>query len=98
MQGETIFRFYNLRPAAPVNSTTVQPFGLAGKKTNLLTEFESARGNSNDKLKSSCEQVLKKNLQPESIMVHQGFSCQSLTDWFNQNRFKTAKEALSSDL
>ena len=100
MKGETIFRFFNTRPAAPVNSKgvqtlTINPFNAPGKKTNLYHEFESAKLSNANALKTSCENVLKKNDSADDFLLG-SVKASALIDWFNQNRYQNANNQLQS--
>ncbi|MBI3136549.1 MAG: hypothetical protein HYZ14_17875 [Bacteroidetes bacterium] len=102
MQNETIFRFYNLRPALPAAQQnavvrSINPYTFPGKKTPLLKEIESAAAKtSKGKLTAMCATILQNNAAPGNLLLAGNNSVEMLIAWFNKNRFKEAAVSFKS--
>ena len=102
MTGETIFRFFSTRPAAPLRLSrptrvVIDPYALTEKRSVFYQQLEALTG------KSTREEVAAAT---RTFMASEAFGARlsdfdpdisALKDWFSENRSRNAQEALLSD-
>ncbi|HET6992334.1 MAG TPA: hypothetical protein VFJ43_13460, partial [Bacteroidia bacterium] len=102
MTRETILRFFNVRPAAPIKlsgekKVLVDPYSLSGNKTGFFKELEKASGQNSphEKILSTTQRFMTTPLfitRPSNGKT----DLRDLINWFNENRRMSAVWALSS--
>lgn len=98
MQGENIFRFFSVRPAAPArisgtNSILFDPYTILEKKTEL---YQKLKKNTADEIRTAARNFQRSSLFADELS---GFNpdMTALHSWAFESRLVPATEALKSD-